>query len=585
MNGTGIEMQEPQANVNIYDPALWKRFWEIARPFWVSEKKWKAYTMFTIILVLPFPLQKSLALFFDLVGRSSTAMQTKNLPLFKEVIFQIPFAMAAMALSAVFLTYLMNRLSFEWQLWLTTSFLEKYFNDRAFFRISSNAKIDNPDQRICDSIGSFTGIAIGFVAICHNSAVALVVHTGVLWSISPKLCLLLLLYAVIGTVVASLFGKRLINLNFHSLQKGADFRYALLQIRNNVESIAFFRGEKREKDIVTQRVRELIGVQRRLIGWERNLEFFTVSHTGYNYFLPYLVLAPLFMAGKIPFGDIARAFSTFGALYFALVIAIGYLKMFGQLATETTRLETFEAAMTEVPLPDGKAGASIIESREESRLALDNLTVRTPDYEHLLVKDVTAEIPAGGGLLIAGGSGVGKSSLLRAIAGLWNAGAGRITRPHLADMFFLPQRPYMVLGSLREQLLYPRQGAEATDDELENALKKVNLVGLAERFGGFDAVMDWAGLLSPGEQQRLAFARLLLAMPRYAVLDEATSALDVKNEARLYRYLRESGTTFVSVGHRPTLLDYHDNVLELQGGGGWRFMSTDKFRAARSVQA
>ncbi len=576
-------MQEAQVNRNIYDPRLWKRFWEIARPYWVSEQKWKALTLFAILLALPIPLQKSMALFYSLLAQSSTALEIRDPHLFKEVIFKIPVAIAAVALSGVFLTYLMNRLSYEWQLWLTTRFLEKYFDNRAFYHISTTPEIDNPDQRICDSIGSFIATAIGFITICHNSIVALVIHTGVLWSISARLCLLLLVYAAIGTVVASLFGKRLISLNFKFLQSGADFRYSLLQIRENAESIAFYRGENRENVQIMEKVREMIGVQRMLIGWERNLELFTVGHAGYNYFLPCLVLAPLFLSGKLPFGDITRASLSFGQVYFALVIAVNYLKLFGQLATETTRLETFETAMSLAATGKIPAGASTIDSKTGSRLALDNLTVQTPDYQHILLREATAEISPGSGLLIAGDSGSGKSSLLRSIAGLWNAGDGQITRPPLEEMFFLPQRPYLVLGSLREQLTYPRLDGKTTDGELEDVLAKVNLEGLAERFGGFDVVMDWGRLLSPGEQQRLAFARLLLTMPRYAVLDEATSALDVNNEARLYRYLRESGTTYVSVGHRPTLLDYHDNVLELQGGGNWRLMATDEFRTASAA--
>jgi len=195
----------------------------------------------------------------------------------------------------------------------------------------------------------------------------------------------------------------------------------------------------------------------------------------------------------------------------------------------------------------------------------------------VLLREATAEVPAGGGLLIAGPSGAGKSSVLRAIAGLWNAGAGVITRPPLTEMLFLPQRPYMVLGSLREQLLYPHLDREATDEELRAVLEKVNLADLPDRVGGFDAVLDWGHLLSLGEQQRLAFARLLLTGPRYAVLDEATSALDVANEEKLYGQLQASGTTYVSVGHRPSLLAYHDKVLELRGGENWRLVPAAEF--------
>jgi putative ATP-binding cassette transporter len=180
-------------------------------------------------------------------------------------------------------------------------------------------------------------------------------------------------------------------------------------------------------------------------------------------------------------------------------------------------------------------------------------------------------------LLIVGVSGCGKSSILRAIAGLWNSGSGAIHRPKLGEILFLPQRPYMILGSLRDQLLYPSTNLNISDREIYRVLKQVNLPELAERFGGLDAIEDWDHVLSMGEQQRVAFARLLLTQPRYAILDEATSALDVKNEQSLYNHLQKLSTIYLSVGHRPTLLQYHHKVLEVHNDETWRVISAQNY--------
>jgi putative ATP-binding cassette transporter len=565
------------ADTNIFDRRLWRRFWEIARMYWFSEEKWQVRGVLALLLVLLFGFT-ALNVLLNFVGRDfMTALAEKKLSDFnKSLLLYLGAFVVATPVSA-FYSFVRKKLGINWRLWLTKHFLGRYFENRSYYHINDDKGIDNPDQRISQDISSFTVTSLGFLSILFFSLVQLISFIGILWSISITLVLILVAYAGIGTLVTMFFGKRLINLNFQQLRREADFRYGLVHIRDNVESIAFYRGEDREQHQVQERLREAIANLRMLIGWERNLEFFT---KGYEYIilvLPIVVMAPLYFSGEIKFGVVTQAESAFVQVLGALSIIVSQFEQLSNFAAGITRLETFATALDQ-PAAKAITQTPIIESREESRLALAHVTLQTPNYQQTFLRDATAEVPPGKGLLITGASGAGKSSVLRAVAGLWNAGAGHISRPPLQEMFFLPQRPYMVLGSLRDQLLYPHLDQEASDGELREALGKVNLADLPERVGGFDVEMDWGLLLSLGEQQRLAFARLLLSRPRYAVLDEATSALDVTNEARLYGQLQRSGATFISVGHRPSLLAYHDQVLELRGGGDWRLMPAPEFQ-------
>lgn len=577
-------------NPNMFDRQLWLGFWRITRLYWQSSRKARAWAVLGALLLLLLAAA-GVNIVLNFVGRDfMTALSEKDIPEFQRTLLIYLGAFVVATPVIALFGWVKKVLGVDWREWLTGHFLERYFADRAYYRINDDPNIDNPDQRIAQDINSFTSASLDFLSIIFFSLVQLVSFVGILWSISVPLVLSLVAYATAGTVITMLFGKRLIFLNFQQLRREADFRFGLVHVRNNAESIAFYRGEAREEQQVKGRLGEVVANFRMLIGWERNVELFT---KGYEYIilvLPIVIMAPLYFSGEIKFGVVTQAAGAFTTVLGALSIIVSQFTQLGNFAAGVTRLESFATALEPsqpkaVALAESKHAestpTSVIASREAPLLALTHVTLRTPNYEQTLLREVSASVPSRGGLLIVGPSGTGKSSVLRAIAGLWNAGEGEITRPPLADMIFLPQRPYMVLGSLRAQLLYPRVDLATSDETFAEVLTQVNLPDLLHRTGGLDAVLDWGHILSLGEQQRLAFARLILTRPSYAVLDEATSALDVANEARLYEQLRSSGATYVSVGHRPSLFAFHDTVLELLGKGEWRVLSAREYLATR----
>jgi vitamin B12/bleomycin/antimicrobial peptide transport system ATP-binding/permease protein len=365
-------------------------------------------------------------------------------------------------------------------------------------------------------------------------------------------------------------GRVLTPLNFKNLQKKADFRYSLVRIRNHSESIALYGSQAQELTTVSRRFRTVMEVLHRMVIPNSTLSAFSSFIYIIVSVIPILILAPKFFAGNISIGDITRS----GTAFYSVVSSFTWIASnFGQLSLLAVILKRLGTLQELLPLSKINKVAQktrTINLVEGNCFALSNVTLQTPDNTRTLIKNLSVTVPDNEGLLVMGASGKGKSALVKAIAGLWTAGTGRIVRPKLEDILFLPQQPYLTLGSLRDQLLYPHNSRRATTEELQAILVLANLENLAETVGGLDVELNWSDILSLGEQQRLAFARLFLSQPRYAVLDESTSALDVENEEYLYKIMQSSNTTYISVGHRPTLVPYHQNILKLIDNVGWK---------------
>lgn len=479
--------------------------------------------------------------------------------------------------------YTRRKLALFWREWLTNTFLKDYFSNRAYYELDSNAAntdIDNPDQRMTEDVNSFTVTILDLILDILDSVLDLVAFTGILYSISTQLTIGLVGYVSIATILALWIGTKLIKINFNQLRLEGDFRYGMVHVRDNAESIAFYRGESLELSQVEGRLGRAIRNYDLLIIWLALLDIFQYA---YNYFarlVPYLIVAPLYFAKQVDFGTIGQGIFAFQMVLSALSIIPTRIQSISSFAASIERLGMLYERFRQRETRD-VVGSGIV-NYPSTHFKVDGLTLNTPNAEQTLFQNLSFELTPPQSLLVVGASGCGKSSLLRAIAGLWRNGTGTIESPDYTQALFLPQQPYMLLGTLREQLKYPNLRENVTDDEIQSALATVNLENLSVRMGGLGAQKDWAAVLSQGEQQRLAFARILLNQPKYVILDEATSALDVTNERRLYELLQSQDITYISVGHRPSLIDYHQTVLDLQSANhnSWQLLAAKDYQFA-----
>ena len=557
---------------------LWRRFWDIAIPYWRQEEKWKARGLLALLVLLLVGQTVFAVLFNEQTGEFTSALAARDEDRFWTAI-RWCLALVAGAVPIYALYYFVrDTLGNHWRRWLTNRFLANYFKDRNFYELNANAAIDNPDQRIAEDINTFTQRALFFLLIFIGALLQLGAFSHVLWSIARELVYFLVFYALAGTLLTVyVFGRPLIGLNFLQLQREADFRFSLVRVREKAEAIALYRGEAQELHQVQKRFGRAYDNFNRLIRSQLFLNLFQYAYSMLTIVLPSALIASRVLSGELEVGSAIQAAGAFAAVLSAISVIVENFEGLSRFAAGIDRLDTFFSLLTGTSALRAQAG-STIESVDDSRLALECVTLQTPRRERTLIRELSIAVQPGEGLLIVGASGSGKSSLLRAIGGLWYSGSGRIFRPQEQDLLFLPQQPYMFSGTLRSQLLYPDVGRHVPDAQLLELLALVNLPELAHRFGSLDAEMDWEKVLSIGEQQRLAFARVLLIQPRFAILDEATSALDTANEGNLYRQLARTSTTLISVGHRSTILQYHKQVLELTGDGQWRVHSAEGYR-------
>lgn len=490
---------------------------------------------------------------------------------------------------AVFYRYSEERLGLVWREKLTRRLIERYLARKIYFRLDSEGKVTNPDQRIAEDVRAFTTTTLSFVLMFLNASIAVLAFSGVLWSISPTLFIVAVIYALGGSYLAIALGRSLVGLNYNQLDKEANFRSDLIHVRENAEAVALLNRERRLKSRLLNHLDDLVNNFRLIILVNRNLGFFTTGYNNLVQVIPALIVAPLFMRGEMEFGVITQSAMAFAHLIGAFSLIVTNFQSISSFAAVVTRLGSLEEAIEEVGMTatcERDAGWDTLEEscfgqgptlvEDDGRVAYQNLTLRSPVDGHTLVQTLNMSLAPGQRVLIVGTNDEAKLALLRATAGIWEYGAGNIVRPPSGRIQFLPERPYMPPGTLRELLVHTGQEEKVSDGQIQAILAALELESVLERSEGLYTQKDWDNVLSLSEQQLLAFARLFLAAPEAVFLDRVSSALNPDEVALVLNMLRDRGITYLMLGRsrhgrRETddKLEHYDAILELNGEGAW----------------
>ncbi len=564
------------------DKKLYQMAWRLMSSYWHSQEKWKARGLLAGVIALTLGQVYMLVLLNGWNNDFYNALQQRAFESFWPLIGQFAGFAFLHIIFAVYAVYVRQILEIKWRKWMTDKYLDRWLGHQTYYRlqVAGQDDMDNPDQRIADDVNSFVNLTLGLFVGVLKQATSLVAFVVILWNLSGSLDIPLgdtvlsvpgymvfvtLIYSVVGTWLAHKVGRKLIRLNYDQQRFEADFRFSMVRVRENSESVAFYGGEKPELQNFRERFALVIGNFWGLMKRTKLLNFYVNGYAQIAIIVPVLMCAPQYFNGTMQLGGFMQTISAFGRVQDALSYFVESYDSIAQYVAVIRRLGGFAGHMEEAEALDPSFDFT---KNTSNALQLWQMNIALPDGRQLAEK-LSIAVPAGKRLLISGGSGAGKSTLLRAIAGIWPYGTGEISLPTGWRTMFLPQRPYLPLGSLRRAIYYPQPVLENTDDNLTGLLERFGLQNLA---GQLDAVDDWSRILSLGEQQRLAFIRILLLRPDIVFLDESTSALDELREAQAYEILHQllPQMAVVSVGHRSSLLNCHDKQLVLAGDGYWK---------------
>ncbi len=563
--------------------SAWHIFWHLFRGYWNSEHKWKARGLLAFVIGLNFFGVYLLVRLNSWYNEFYNALQQYQVDSFWPLVGEFTGLAMLYIVIAVYAIYLRQAVQIKWRTWLTDKYLSRWLKGQVYYRLQvQNSDTDNPDQRISEDINQFVNLSLQLLIGFLKQLTTLAAFGVVLWNLSGAFTLNLggqdiviygymfwfsFVYSGIGTVCAHLVGRKLIGLNFEQQRFEADFRFNMMRVRENSESIAFYGGENAENKGFHERFAKVISNFWQLMKQTKILNFYVNGYAQLAVIVPLILAAPQYFAGAIALGGLMQTVSAFGRVQDALSYFVESYDSIAQLAAVVKRLDTFNEHMERAEMVENGVRP---QTADDTELRVEDLRVQLPD-SRVLLENCSLTLPAGSRLLVTGSSGCGKSTLLRTLAGIWPYGKGKLSLQKNSRLLFLPQKPYLPLGSLRRALYYPGTAA-GSDEALQAVLVKVGLDKFVTRL---DEVDDWSRILSLGEQQRLAFARVLLQKPDWVFLDEATSALDEPREAEVYELLKKELPQMgvVSVGHRSTLYAQHEQELKLAGDGNWQLQT------------